>query len=65
MIIDYSIVKDFNRDQALMVFYAIKSAQSTGAKYIYLTADNQILGYKEELSVIEVYNVNAELVLTL
>ena len=49
----------------LMVFYAIKSAQSIGAKYIYLTADNQILGYKEELSVIEVYNVNADLVLTL
>lgn len=65
MIIDYSKVKDFNRDQALMVFYAINAAQIVGAKYIYLTADNQILGYKEEPSVIEVYNVNAELVLTL
>jgi hypothetical protein len=65
MIIDYSKVKDFNRDQALMVFYAIKSAQSIGAKYIYLTADNQILGYKEEPSVIEVYNLNADLILTL
>jgi hypothetical protein len=65
MIIDYSKVNDFNREQALMIFYAISSAQRIGAKYIYLTADDQILGYEEEPSVIEVYNIDAELVLKL
>jgi hypothetical protein len=60
MIIDYSKVNDFNKEQALMIFHAIISAQRIGAKYIYLTADNKILGYKEEPSVIEVYNMGGE-----
>jgi len=57
--------KYFDKSQALIVFYAVQQAIDTGAKYIYITDDNDILAYKEPMHPKEMELINAQLALTL
>lgn len=57
--------KYFEKSQALIVFYAVQQAIHTGAKYIYITDENEILAYKEPPHPKEMEMINAQLALTL
>jgi hypothetical protein len=58
-------IKYFDKTQALIVFYAVQQAIHTGARYIYITDENEILAYKEPIHPKEMELINAQLALTL
>lgn len=57
--------KYFERNQARIVFYAIQRAKDSGAKYIYMTDADEIIGYPDPLSPSDIEIIKAELVLTI